>query len=814
MNLDACLKAAIDGKAITKRMADDIRSDWERLQKHRKPGSGPLAGQEALDQLILDYRAAAANRKRNVTLQARTLLQTAADLKSHRGPDGQAALEQAAEAKLEHEGGFGFVSVAYLQKSLLGQAQAKMQSILIHFQRGKLLGDLDRHNKADLAKVVAELFGEDSGDAKAKALAKAWKDTGEWLRQRFNAAGGAIGKLENWGLPQHHDELALTRRGRDGWKADIKPMLDVTKMRHPLSGRAVTEDELDGVLDSVFDTVTTGGWIDRKVTSQKLGKGMVAGQHAEHRFLVFRDAASWLAYQKDYGGGDAFAAMMGHISMMTRDIAAMEVLGPNPEATITWLKNWISKEAALKRAGKPSLIAGSATTDHGRKLDTLWNSLRGQLNTPVNSAMGSFFAGARNFVTSVSLGGALLSSVSDIGTSRLARSFAGLSTSGTVTDIVRAFGTATRDEAIAAGLIFDSATHVFHQQARYVGTLNGPAWTGYLADRVLTLSGLTPWTQAGRHAFGLAFMKELADRTTKQFEVLPSALQATFTRHGLSARDWDKMRSVPTYLMHDGLSVMRPNEIDSRVDAKLASRYLAMIMAETEYAVPTGSHRARTWLINQNQSGTLIGEVIRSFAQFKSFGALFTLLHGKRMYHMALGGRKGDAAFYAAQLAITTFICGAVSVQLKDMAAGRKPRDMGSGAFIGAAALQGGGLGIWGDFLFSDINRYGGTMGGNIGGPLFEKASDFTNLTLGNLIQLGTGQKTNFGRELTRFISSNVPGNNVWYTRLLWERVLMENIQRVLDPEAGKAFRNRIRQRERDYGQGYWWAPGSTMPAF
>jgi hypothetical protein len=48
---------------------------------------------------------------------------------------------------------------------------------------------------------------------------------------------------------------------------------------------------------------------------------------------VFRDADAWLAYQEDFGGGgDIFSAMMGHINMMSKDIGAMEVLGPNPAA--------------------------------------------------------------------------------------------------------------------------------------------------------------------------------------------------------------------------------------------------------------------------------------------------------------------------------------------------------------------------------------------------------------------------------------------------------------------------------------------------
>jgi hypothetical protein len=39
--------------------------------------------------------------------------------------------------------------------------------------------------------------------------------------------------------------------------------------------------------------------------------------------------------------------MMGHIDGMSRDIALMEILGPNPAATVRWLKDMVIKTAEL-----------------------------------------------------------------------------------------------------------------------------------------------------------------------------------------------------------------------------------------------------------------------------------------------------------------------------------------------------------------------------------------------------------------------------------------------------------------------------------
>lgn len=63
-----------------------------------------------------------------------------------------------------------------------------------------------------------------------------------------------------------------------------------------------------------------------------------------------------------------------------------------------------------------------------------------------------------------------------------------------------------------------------------------------------------------------------------------------------------------------------------------------------------------------------------------------------------------------------------------------------------------------------------------------------------------------------KFAASNTPGGNIWYLRLAAERLLIDNAMRLADPDAEKAFRRQLRKRARDYGQGYWWAPGQSAP--
>ncbi|MBX3580065.1 MAG: hypothetical protein KF723_22915, partial [Rhizobiaceae bacterium] len=712
---DECLRIAVEAEEISADEAAYLREEFDRFRGAAAAGGETTADAEAKRQLSELLKAESEHKKRQAALGIRAIKRIARDIPAFVDAGGEADIAGGALALLEHFGTAPYSSVAGRQKAILGQAHAKMEEALHHFRRGAFGGDWTRWNAARLPNVVREAFGEDTGDMAAKQLAKVWEETHEWLRSRFNKAGGAIGKLENWGMPQRHDRAALVNAGRAAWKDAIRPRLDLARMRHPLTGGKIGSGELERILDGVYDNIVTDGWIDRQPSRQAFGRGALANQRAEHRFLIFRSADEWLAYQKDFGAPDPFAAMMGHISMMANDIGAMEVLGPNPAGTVEWLKQAVTREAELKAAGKPARFAGTGDArDRASKtvlrIGAVWDSISGTLNTPVDTKLANRFGLARTALTGGMLGQAALSAVSDVGFSIMARSFAGMPAATVATDLIRSFAPATRREAVEAGLILDSAAQVFQQQARYAGTLQGPEWANWIADRVLTVSGLTPWTQAGRHAFGMAMQVEFGKRTDLAFGDLPDALRGTLGRYGIDPKQWELIRKASLH-RKDGAAMLRPAEI-ARVDENLAERYLEMVLMETEYAVPSGSHRTRSFMRFGTRSGTWGGELIRSAGQFKGFGAAVLFLHGARVHRMIAQRQTFMAGVaYAGSLLFTTTLISALAMQLKQTVNGRDPRPMDNAAFWGAAVLQGGGLGLWGDFLFSDLNRYGGGWG-------------------------------------------------------------------------------------------------------
>lgn len=906
MSIRDCINSAVSQGELTLEEGQQIQKRFDALFAR-------MGGPRARQQLAAELAAEGKEKKRRALLTETRRKVLVSAVLTHKNASGQADPAEALKLMLEHHGQAKFQDVEHHRLALLGMVHAEMSEILETFRKGAITGDLRRRGytvKAGMTNVVRELFGEDSGDAAAKAMASAWSDVAEKLRQRFNAAGGAVAKLGSWGLPQHHDPLALLNVGSERWIAEITPLLDREKMVSPLTGERLTDRELRDALADVYMKISTDGWASREPSGQSAGRGALFGRYQDHRFLHFKDAASYLKYQRDFGGGDPYDAMMGHLSTMTRDIAMMEILGPSPEAMRTYLKQLVERHAAvsvpvqglvdrlavrlegLRRGSDPGLnedierlsdavsvaqrafekergrkrpkadrlkaadealsaamdaygarlfvmddelrqvgeqLAGARAArnylvpppgrnplDRVRKAvkvsDDMWAVLTGTANVPVDSRIANTLASARNLVSASALGSAAISAMSDVAFQTYTRKFVGLHRAGmtsVVGETVAMLQRGTRMEAVRAGLILDSAVHVMHQQARYTGALNSRSMTGFVADRSLGLSGLSAQTQAGKHAFGMGFQAEMGSRAGLAFDALDEPLRNTLTRHGLSAADWDTMRSSTLYEPQPGAVFLRPNEI---ADRALAERYLAMILRETRFAVPEATVTSQALMIH-GAPGTLMGEVSRNFAQFKMFGIAVTMLHGGRVAREFAAGNYKGGALYAGGLLMTATLLGALALQIKELIQGRDPRNMLDEKFWGAAVMQSGGLGIYGDFLFSGVNRLGGGLTSTIAGPLVGRLDGLRNSTVGNIFkQADDKSRSNPGRDAVKLIKDWTPGGSLWYARLAYERLVLDRMQEMLDPDAHQAWRRRQQMQRRDYGNGYWWAPGVSGP--
>lgn len=816
MSLGACLPGLEAEGKLTAEQAAEARALYEeRLAAHAATGSRETAEALASEDVLAALTRKVTRKEYLAGLAIKRRSAIEGDLRSYgtatgdnrfrpvkgAGDPAQAAGggsgqgrpidPKAAAALIDADPRARYANVEGRRKRIVGRAHSFMDKILADHS-ANLLGQV--RNKAQLQNMVRELFDGGTGDRAAKEMAEAWRRAAEMLRQRFNRAGGDIGFRSDWGLPQSHNWKAVRKAGYEAWRDFIRPRLDPARMIDQRTGMAMTEEGLELALRSVFETIRTNGAVN--MTPGSPGGRSLANARGDARFLVFKDADSWVQYAEAYGHGTPYDAMMGHIESMARDIAALEVLGPNPDATLRWIKDTMAKEAALDTS--PGAKGVERAKSGAKQLDRLWDEYRGKHLEADNERLALNFSAVRAFETSVALGGALLSSVSDFAFGASRRAFNGLSNSAYLPQYLRLMRPGSIEDQklmIRRGLIAEEFANRTAGQSRYLMEELTGEWSRRLASGVLRLSLLSRSTQAQRWAYGAESLSTFTEQAGKAFDQLEPALRGSLQRYGIDAAAWDKLRTAPMDTDR-GVEWISPHNLEGP-DAVIGDRFMEMIHTETDLAVPVADLKTRATFNSKLERGTWLGEIGRSALLFKSFGVSVILRQSAQIMAM----QPATAARYAGGLIIGTTLAGGLAMQLKALAAGRDPRPMEDGDFWYAAMLQGGGFGIFGDFLYAAENRAGSGFAQTLAGPIVDQAQGVVNVVTADDPR----------KQLVKEAKGFIPGNNLWYARAAFDRLIADQIDEAINPDIRNA-RKRLDRYAREQGTAYWWAPGDTAP--
>lgn len=815
MSLRDCIEVGQDVGALTKKQADAASKIYEDyfLEYSATMGADEAAAKAAKD-TVTTIKNQVSEKARIRLLQTKNWENVYNNILSYKqGQDlGQAALRLISSDEQSK-----FSSLENRQNAIRQIAHSKMTDVLVAFRRRGVLGRTgNKKNAIDLVKVA---FGEEVDNVTAKNLYKAWSDAIEYLRLRFNKAGGNMPKLDGGYLPQYHDSVEMRKVSQEEWVQFITPLLDSSKMINPLTKQPYTPKQFIDAINESYRAIITDGWSKVKEGEGKHSTALYK-KGANHRFLVFKDSDSWIKYQERFGNPEPFVTMLNYIDNMAKDIATLEILGPNPISTVRQIKDLVLRDAKIKdesvKTGKKPNEAKALKALSS--FDSRYGIFNGSSSAPIDGTIARGFAGARSFLTSVQLGAATLAAIpGDLSTQFSTRMYNGMGETKLLKSILKQLNPLNVDErgavAVRAGLVAESWTNVASAQARYIGDVTAPELAQNMSEVVMRASLLSPWTQAGRWAFGLEFMGYFAENVNKPFKELPSELQNTLKRSGLDV-SWDIIRKAKVH-EDNGLLLLRPEEIVEIADVtpevadELATRFLELINIETNFAVPTSSIAGRAALIGETKAGTFVGEISRSIAQYKNFPV--TIFNTHIMRTLSQQTLKGKFK-YGSTFLISTTLMGALALQMKEISNGRDPRSMNDKKFWGAAMMQGGGLGIYGDFLFSDFNRFGNSIAQQVLGPTFELIGDVGKLTVGNLQELFAGKDTNFTKEVVQFGSKYFPAKSLWYARLAAQRMFFKNLQEWSDPKARNKMIQLQNKYRRETGQEYWWKPGEELP--
>lgn len=739
--------------------------------------------------------------ERRIALAVERTVANNATIAAHPGGNARGLLSLLIKDKADHG---RTLSIEDRARAITRAASSQLVDILEAFGDTLTRWSL-RTDTPNTRALVQAMFGEPTDNfiagvsTAAKAGAQRWHDITEQLRERFNLAGGDIGQLDNWAVPQSHSQERVRLRGHDEWVNDVLPLLNRERYTNA-DGSDMSTKQIKELLYGAWGTIATGGLV-RLQPGAFRGPGMLANRHQEHRILHFRDADSWLRYHQRFSDKTILGILTGHVEGLSREIALLEVLGPNPRHAFRLALD------QLKAQGE----AGYSI----RFLENAFAHLTGDANKVEWQSLSRFMQGVRNLQTAAKLGGAVLSSVTDFATTFVTGRFNNLPFMQQVRNTLTALNPTVQEDvrlANRAGLGLDT---LLGEINRWTDDTMGGGWTAKLASGVMRASGLQALTEANRRAFSVTMMSTAGHLTRTPWSALEAADRTRLKSYGFTADDWALLSRVELEDWGNGNKTMlTPNAIARLDDAalgatgaeatrlrnELVTKTLGMILSEESYAVVTPGVRERAFMIGDLKKGTVIGEFARSLWLFKSFPVAVIAKHWMRGWGRPTAG--GKAAYLASYLVGST-VLGALAVQLKDVVKGREPRDMTTPAFWIAAFLQGGGASIFGDFALNDQSRYGRSFTETLLGPLGSTIADTYDLTVGNLHQAARGESTDAGAEAVRFVQSNTPGMSLWYARAALDHLLFHEVQEYLSP----GYLRRMRERVRKEGGGFWWEP-------
>lgn len=811
MSFKDCVESAVRVGRLTREQAEDLftrqRDASERftLDAQHSPESAERMAQElGIERAKQDTRL----QKYQAALQAVRNSENAERILSYQhGPTLGVRQLLARDSRGVANG----MNVETAARGILGQAHAVMAEGISQL-RSRWLG-FGRDTKT-LANAVREAFGEATGDAAAQAFARSWGEAAEALRLRFNRAGGAIPRRADWGMPQTHDSVLVGKASRGEWVDFTMERLDLEKMMDVQTGSAFTRDSLEVTLQGIYETIRTNGVSDL-VPGAAGGGSKLANRRQDARFLVFKDADSWLEYQERFGSDNLFGTMMDHLRGMSKDIALLETMGPNPNASFRYLQD-------IARAREDKAVSRQVN-------EAVFRIVNGTGDPNRSPFAAHLFGAIRSWNVARSLGAAALSAVSDLSFISLTANWNGLPVTQALKRYLSQLNPANEADRILATRIGVTAfgwTDAYSNVGRFVDLDGGGGSKlakvshagAKFSEAVLRASGLNAMTDAGRRAFAMEFSANLAEGFGKSLEELPKNMRSSLIEHGMKHEDWADLSTTPL-TDHKGAKFFTVDQLMQRQDLPLSRReQLASIIQgcineELLYAVPEPDALPKVITTGGGAPrGSVVGEVARTVMQFKSFPIAVLSLHMQRMLHARAMRGGASAAAYAAHFIIGTTVMGMLAMQLKLIARGKDPRDMEDPKAWGAAFLQGGGSGILGDFAFSDVNRFGGGITSTMLGPTAGMVDAAARTTWGNVQQAVRGEDTDLAADVVGFASQYTPGGTLWYTRLVLEREVFDQLAIEADPSGARRRFKRIERRAQEQGTDYWWRPGDTAP--
>jgi hypothetical protein len=558
----------------------------------------------------------------------------------------------------------------------------------------------------------------------------------------------------------------------------------------------------------------------------------VARQLSAERVLHFQDADAFVAYDQAYGGGSIFAGHVAFLARAAQTEALLSVFGPAPEASFAADRQRLTE--AARAAGDVVAMRGLGSPMRQNEFD----EIVGNANRPASVRAATVGRFLRQWTQLAKLGGMIFSSVTDLGAGGQALARVGVEHFKTLQAQMGALADLTpsaRQEA--ANLVGEGARVMAGDIAAQFIAPDANLGALFKAQRLFyRINAFGFWQARMRAGAGAMIGRHLGTNASLAFDALPPALREGLGRYGLDAAGWEAVRSHAQPL--DGAPFLAP-EAAGRVDdatavawarqarlfrrgrgrfagaaddarRELQLRLQAFFTDTIDNAMTEPRARERAMLTAHKQAGTALGEALRLFMQFKSFPVSVLTRHVGPAFETATRARLDNLAPVAplAHFLFVMTMLGFVAMSAKDMARGLAPMPLTDPTgrtnldkiFL-RSFIQGGGAGLYGDFILGDFDRMGRSPFAALSGPSVGEAERVFKMWS----QLRDGEAGEAGAGAARFAVDNTPFANLFYLRPALNYLFLYQMQEALSP--GYLERMERRAYEDRGGQTFWLRP-------
>lgn len=837
MSIKLCVEdiqaaAERSGKKLDKREVDDI---LDLMNAKLERTNAQVLTKSLQDELLEEARKIsslakkqALLEKRNRIINAKKYIENKARLENADNPEEELkAILVGSLDEQKKNGGFSIAS------NSLATQRISLQTLAVDLET-KGLTKLFQSRQMDelISRELFDGFGV-TGNKQAKQIAEAIRNAQKVTLARKNRAGANIDELPEYIVRQNHDAGLLRDAGFEKYKADIMPLLDEERTFSSLQPNESKEEFLLNIYNNIVSGRHTRA--DQRlgadglpdVTTGFKGPANLAKKLSSERIIHFKNGISAHKYAQMYTRKSLAEAVVDGLLADGQNIALMEAFGTNPKMMFDRLVN----DAKDIAADKGKSINTGLLDIYFKELDGTSNA-RGAQNARF---FGTDFAGVasswRMIQQMATLGAATISSVSDIATkaatiNRVTDRNLFQSYHKALSDIFVGMGSKEKKQTAYRLLTF-TENFIGDSHSRFGTNDSGPGMISGLNRLFFKLNGMVWWNNAQKTGMARMLAADLAEYAPQGWTNVPEKTRNILSFFAISEQEFNLFRAADmkaddgrTYLFPDLAYKLTNEQIDpiirnqeqtltitdnmrERFRDKLSSKIGAYYTDMADAAVPTPGARERAFMNLGTLRGTVLGEVIRAVMQLKGFPITYLTKSVRRQFSGYGGGMSGTMAVVGTMVGTTAL--GYVALSLKDILKGREPRDPMSTETFTASFVQGGGAGIYGDFIFGEFNRYGRSPLETFAGPTLGTANDLLKL----YARLRDGED---GAALSfRSVINNMPYMNLFYTRAAMDYLFIYGVMEHNSPGYLRRMERRLRQ---DGGREFYFPPSQYATRF